>query len=50
MLIGSSIMFCTGFFELVDLAIDHTLKNISSLNISSLLASGSLIEYIIACD
>ena len=41
------IMFSAGILELVDVAIDHLLKDISSSK-NSLIFIGSLIEYVIA--
>ena len=42
------IMFSAGIFELVDVAIDHFLKNVSSFNNSNVIIMGSFLEYIIA--
>jgi len=42
------IMFSAGILELVDVAIDHFLKDISSLENSPITIIGSLIEYVIA--
>ena len=44
----SLIMFCAGFFELVDVAIDHGLSDIEAYNINLLTSGGSIIEYLIA--
>ena len=49
MLFGASIiMFSAGFFELIDVAIDHFLKNMENSNYSLLISFGSLLEYLIA--
>ena len=49
MLFGASIiMFSAGFFELVDVAIDHFLKDLENSNYSLLISFGSLFEYLIA--
>tara|TARA_B100001769_G_C21872295_1_gene471994 strand:- start:182 stop:466 length:285 start_codon:yes stop_codon:yes gene_type:complete len=42
------IMFSAVIFELVDVAIDHFLKNVSSFNNSNVIIMGSFLEYIIA--
>ena len=44
----SLIMFCAGFFELVDVAIDHGLSDLKSYNINLFNTSGSIIEYLIS--
>ncbi len=44
----SLIMFAAGFFELVDVAIDHSISDIEAYNINFLTSSGSIIEYLIA--
>ena len=49
MLFGASIiMFSAGFFELVDVAIDHFLKELENSNYSFLISFGSIFEYLIA--
>ena len=49
MLFGASIiMFSAGFFELVDVAIDHFLKELENSNYSLLISFGSILEYLIA--
>ena len=48
MLFGASIiMFSAGFFELVDVAIDHFLKELENSNYSLLISFGSIFEYLI---
>ena len=45
---ASIIMFCGGFFELVDVAIDHALSDINKYNYNLLISIGSITEYLIA--
>ena len=49
MLFGASIiMFSAGFFELIDVAIDHFLKDLENTDYYFLISFGSLFEYLIA--
>ena len=45
---ASIIMFSAGVFELVDVALDHLLKDLANLNNSFIIIFGSLIEYFIS--
>ncbi len=45
---ASMIMFCAGFFELVDVAIDHSLSDINKYNYNLIISIGSITEYVIA--